>query len=153
MPVCRITANARTAWPGITRTALPLAKNSPRNGKVMKLNKLPRMSGWIVITILLTIAIYMLAPKQLDVSLYKLSLITTAAVVGYWIDRSLFPYARPDGYLSNEIGETWHEQVKDIHINNADVPVVKGYELVFAVAMLRRAIIIGCAMLGVSLGL
>lgn len=91
--------------------------------------KLPRMSGWIVITVLLTVAIYMLAPQQLAVSLYKLSLITTAAVVGYWIDRSLFPYARPDKF----------EQ----HYLNANL---------IAASMLRRAIIVGSAMLGVSLG-
>lgn len=90
--------------------------------------KLPRMSGWIVITILLTVAIYVLAPQQLAVSLYKLSLITTAAVVGYWIDRSLFPYARPDRLIANPTAT------------------------LIAAAMLRRAIIVGCAMLGVSLG-
>jgi len=89
---------------------------------------LPRMTGWAVITILLTLCIYVLAPQQLPVSLYKLSLITTAAVLGYWIDRSLFPYARPDS------------------IN------MMPHDMLFAAAMLRRAIIVGCAMLGVSLG-
>jgi hypothetical protein len=86
------------------------------------------MTDWIVITILLTIIIYVLAPQQLPVSLYKLSLITTAAVVGYWIDRSLFPYARPDN------------------------PSIQPYDMIIAAAMLRRAIIVGCAMLAVSLG-
>lgn len=92
------------------------------------MKRLPRMTDWIVITILLTIIIYVLAPQQLPVSLYKLSLITTAAVVGYWIDRSLFPYARPDN------------------------PSIQPYDMIIAAAMLRRAIIVGCAMLAVSLG-
>lgn len=91
--------------------------------------KLPRMSGWTAITILLAIAIYMLAPQQLVVSLYKLSLITMAAVVGYWIDRSLFPYARPDKFEPTT--------------QNA---------ILIATSMLRRAIIVGYAMLAVSLG-
>lgn len=90
--------------------------------------KFPRMTDWIIVTILLTLLIYILAPQQLPVSLYKLSLITTAAVVGYWIDRSLFPYARP---------------------NN---PSIQPCDMIIAAAMLRRAIIVGCAMLAVSLG-
>lgn len=95
----------------------------------MKLvDRLPRMADWIIVTILLTILIYLLAPQQLPVTIYKLSLITTAAVLGYWIDRSLFPYARPDN-LS-----------------------MQPYDILIAAAMLRRAIIVGCAILGVSLG-
>lgn len=97
----------------------------------MKLvDRLPRMADWIIVTILLTILIYLLAPQQLPVTIYKLSLITTAAVLGYWIDRSLFPYARPD---------------------NQSFIDTKAHQLI-AAAMLRRAIIVGCAILGVSLG-
>lgn len=55
-----------------------------------------RMLSWLAISLALTAAIYLVAPHQLQVTLYKLSLITTAAWLGYWIDRSLFPYARPD---------------------------------------------------------
>lgn len=56
---------------------------------------LPRMSGWLLIVLLLMVAVYLLAPHQLMVSLYKLSLVTLGAVLAYWLDRSLFPYARP----------------------------------------------------------
>jgi len=93
-------------------------------------NKLPRMTDWLLVTLVLVASIYVLSPQQLPVSLYKLSLITMAAVVGYWIDRSLFPYARPDCFINSMV----------------DV------SLVFSIAMLRRAIIVGCAMLAVSLG-
>ncbi len=96
----------------------------------MKKINLPRMFDWIVITILLTLIIYVLAPQQLPVSLYKLSLITTAAVLGYWIDRSLFPYARPD---------------------NQSFIDTKAHQLI-AAAMQRRAIIICGAMVAMSLG-
>lgn len=92
------------------------------------LNKMPRMTDWLLITLILIGLIAWLAPQQLPVSLYKLSLITMAAVVGYWIDRSLFPYARPD----------------DRSLATSDV--------LQACAMLRRAIIVGAAMLAVSLG-
>ena len=56
---------------------------------------MPRLSFWIVITLALTLAVGLLAPQQLGVTLYKLSLVSLAAVLGYWIDRSVFPYARP----------------------------------------------------------
>lgn len=93
----------------------------------MKLTKLPRMTDWALITIVLIVAIAVLKPELLGVSLYKLSLITMAAVIGYWIDRSLFPYARPDDLVLTEAVER-------------------------SAAMLRRAIIVGCAMLAASLG-
>lgn len=94
----------------------------------MKLDKLPRMLDWLLITLVLIAAIAVLKPELLAVSLYKISLITMAAVVGYWIDRSLFPYARPDN------------------------PSIQLYDMIIAAAMLRRAIIVGCVMLAVSLG-
>lgn len=66
---------------------------------------LPRMSGWLFIVVLLMAAVWLLAPHQLMVSLYKLSLVTLAAVVGYWLDRSIFPYARPhELFGSTDIG-------------------------------------------------
>ncbi len=86
----------------------------------------PRLSGWIIITLVLLACVWVVAPHQLPVSLYKLSLVTLASVVGYWIDRSLFPYARPD-----------------------KVPGVDGLP---GMAMIRRAIIVGCAMLAMGLG-
>lgn len=91
-------------------------------------NKLPRMIDWLLVTLVLIALIAVLSPQQLPVSLYKLSLLTMAAVAGYWIDRSLFPYARPDD------------------ISLAPSAILQ------ASAMLRRAIIVGAAMLAVSLG-
>ena len=65
---------------------------SPRPSKIPR----PRLWGWLLMTLVLLAAVWLIAPQQLPVSLYKLSLVTLAAVVGYWLDRSLFPYARPD---------------------------------------------------------
>lgn len=100
-------------------------------------NKLPRMFDWLLVTLVLVAAIYVLSPQQLPVSLYKLSLITMAAAVGYWIDRSLFPYARPDQL---EVGTA----------NGSSSITAEG--ILISISMLRRAIIVGCAMLAVSLG-
>lgn len=87
----------------------------------------PRLWGWALITIVLLVAVWALAPQQLPVSLYKLSLVALAAVVGYWLDRSLFPYARPDRFEFESVN-------------------------LFAACMLRRAVIVGCAMLAMGLG-
>lgn len=89
---------------------------------------LPRMADWLVVTVILTVLIALTAPHMFGVTLYKLSLVSLAAVAGYWIDRSLFYYARPDCFL------------------------VGGREVVFAAAMLRRALIVAACVLGVSLG-
>lgn len=103
-----------------------------------------RMVAWLWISIALAVAIGVTAPHQLPVSLYKLSLITSAAWVGYWIDRSLFPYARPDAYL-----------VKPFSVGGPFPPesvLPVDASLVFAAAQLRRALIIAAAMIGVALG-
>lgn len=94
--------------------------------------KLPRLSGWLLATVLLLIAIGLLAPQQLPVSLYKLSLVSMAGVGGYWLDRSLFPYARPDAFLNS--------------------PATDRAAMIFAASMLRRAVVVGCAMLAIGLG-
>ena len=89
--------------------------------------KLPRMTDWGLWSTLLLGLIWWLAPQQLAVLVYKMLLITVAACVCYWIDRSLFPYARPHQFTQDR-------------------------ELLFA-AMLRRAIIIGAGMVAASLGM
>lgn len=86
-----------------------------------------RMLDWLAAAILLTAAIALIAPQQLPVTLYKLSLVSLAAVAGYWIDRRLFPYARPD-----------------------DLSLMPGVET--AGAQLRRALVVAACIVGVSLG-
>ncbi len=85
----------------------------------------PRMFDWLLIAIVLIAVVFVLAPQNLPVVLYKLSLVSLAALVGYRLDRSIFPYARP-----HECAET-----------------------ALGAVMLRRAIIVAAAMIAVSLGL
>ncbi|WP_445372712.1 putative holin [Methylomonas sp. HW2-6] len=111
--------------------------------------KLPRLSVWAGISLLLLVVIALLYPQQIGVAVFKVSLVTTAGVVGYYLDRSLFPYARPDGYLA----EHFHNRYKPLaNKNDADIRVNEGYHLVFALAMIRRALIVAAAMLAVGLG-
>jgi hypothetical protein len=83
-----------------------------------------RMSIWLLWTILILVFVAFSQPQQLEVVLYKAGLVTGAAWMGYWIDRSLFTRFR----------------VAD---NNPDL----------AVSMIRRAIVVGCVILGMTLGL
>lgn len=87
---------------------------------------MPRLFFWTLITLGLTLAVGLLAPHQLGVTLYKISLVSLAAVLGYWIDRSVFYYARP------------HQK-----------PAGCSYD---EVASIRRAIVMAAVILAIALG-
>lgn len=88
---------------------------------------LPRMTVFAVISLMLLTAIWFVRPEQLQVVLYKASLVTLGAVLGYYIDRAVFlAEARP------------HECIGGIHIVGA---------------WLRRALIVLACILGLTLGL
>lgn len=108
----------------------------------------PRNSLWIIVAAVLLVAIGYFSPKQLPVALYKVALISLAAVLGYWLDRALFPYARPDGYLKREwrLGTTEPD-------GDADYPVVPMYLRAFCAAQLRRAVVVAAVVLGIAMGL
>lgn len=84
-----------------------------------------RMKFFSLLAILLVALIFFLAPQQVPVMAYKFAVVLLAAVVGYWLDRHLFPYARPDR-LDDES-----------YSANA--------------AMLRRAIIVAAIVIGVAI--
>ena len=95
------------------------------------------------------VALYLISPQQLPVIAYKVCLLLTAGLAGYWLDRWTAPYARPEGYLTHE----WRDHSEAWPDNKADFAIVAGYRRVFCATMLRQAIIMGCAMLAVDLGL
>lgn len=94
--------------------------------------KKPRLIGWIMGAGVLFVVIGAVSPQQIPVVIYKLSLISLAAVLGYWLDRSLFPFARPGHDIK-------HEQ--------------DDMSCVFAAVMLRRALIVAAVCLSVAIGL
>lgn len=110
--------------------------------------RLPRATLFALLAAALLIGIAMVSAQQLPVVLYKASLITLAAVLGYWLDRALFPYARPDGYLSKDWRLGTFEPEGDV-----DYPVVLGYHGVYRTAQLRRAIVVGAVVLAAAVGL
>ena len=115
---------------------------------------MPRMFVCLSLALVALIAVCFLAPQQGPVILYKATLVLLAGWGGYWLDRWAFPYARPDSYLESGKWEEDHAiSGGNGKCDDADHPVVDGYQTVFAAAMLRRAAIIGAAMLAVGLGL
>lgn len=105
--------------------------------------KKPRLSGWLLTAILLLGIIGLVSPQQLPVVVYKLSLITLAAVLGYWLDRSLFPKARPGQYLRHDVKL----------MEDGRYPVQTGLHMVFAASLIRRALIVSAVCLAVATGL
>jgi len=108
----------------------------------------PRASLWLLLAVVLLAIIWFVSPVQLPVVLYKTSLIALAAVLAYWLDRALFPYARPDGYLCRDWRYGTEEPEGDV-----DFPVVPQYMRVFCAAMIRRAIVVAAVVIGVATGL
>lgn len=108
----------------------------------------PRSTLWLVLAVLLLVVIAWVAPQKLEVTVYKASLIALAAVLGYWLDRALFPYARPDGYLQRDWRYGTDEPEGDV-----DFSVVPAYAHIFAAAMIRRAVVVAAVVAGVAVGL
>ena len=102
-----------------------------------------RLRGWLVAAVLLLLIIALVSPQQLPVVVYKLSLISLASVLGYWLDRSLFPKARPGQYLKHD------ERL----MAEGRWPVQTGLHLVFSAALIRRALIVAAVCLAVAMGL
>ncbi|MDX1464104.1 MAG: putative holin [Halomonas sp.] len=54
-----------------------------------------RVSAWLVAGMVLAFLIIETHPDLLDRLLWSLALLALGTWLGYWIDRTLFPYARP----------------------------------------------------------
>lgn len=98
----------------------------------------PRMTVSAVVAAALLGLLALLAPHQLLIVLYKLALVILAGVAGYWLDRALFPYARP--------------HVSRTPINGKQM-AVGGDVLPYVAAQIRRALIVAACMVAVGLGL
>ncbi len=90
------------------------------------------MTTWLAVALAMTPLAVVLGPEgqwlsNLLLLSWKLLLLSAAAFLGYWLDRTLFPYGRPDDWL--------------------DEPRV------FSACQVRRAIVVGCCLLGMGAAL
>lgn len=109
----------------------------------------PRNSLFLLLAILLLVVIAVAKPVQLPVVAYKVALVALAAVMGYWLDRALFPYARPDSYLWRDWRKGTDEPEGEVDFPLANVAYIPA----FCAAQLRRALVVGGVVLGVAAGL
>lgn len=125
-------------------------------------SKLPRLSTWWVIALALSVLVFLIAPQQLPVSIYKLNLIALAAVAGYWIDRSVFPYARPQLSALQALDNTVDDEPAPL--TQAPGEPLEAQECVLVAlphtaalyfmlgCMMRRAVIMAATIVAVGLG-
>lgn len=113
------------------------------------MKKFPRMIGWLIVALVLSMLLLALAPQQLPVTLYKINLIFIAGWLGYWLDRALFPYARPDRFLESQ---EENDLTRDDDGLNFNLSYTPPRDLLAASAMIRRALIVAAAMLAVGMG-
>lgn len=104
---------------------------------------LPRLSVWLVVALVLVLLIALISPSQLPVLIYKASLVTLAVVLGYWLDRALFPYARPHDLFNKADQQKSASEFYDAN----------QVRLNAGIATIRRALIVLAIVLGMTLGL
>lgn len=131
----------------------------PKISALLKRAAHVRMADWALAALILMTIVALIAPQQLAVSVYKMSLIALAALAGYWIDRSAFPYARPDRYFEppKDGQETTFTALRGVvnfteHVIDAERADDEQLLTLARSAMLRRALIMAATMLAVSLG-
>jgi|CXWL01.1.fsa_nt_gi hypothetical protein len=83
-----------------------------------------RMLECVVIAALALAVIAYSSPQQLTVAVYKILLVTLFALLGFRLDRMIFPYARPDKVVDD--ARDW--------------------------ATMRRAVIIAASIIGGTIG-
>lgn len=110
----------------------PAANQTPKND-------LLRMSACGVLAAIMIGLVAWLAWTQITVLILKTAEISLGAFLGYWLDRHLFPYARPGDLTADNTANVWTEFDRT------------GY--VYAASQLRRAFIVGMFMLAMALAL
>lgn len=90
---------------------------------------LPRMWDWAIYALVLLVIVWLVAPAQLSVVVYKVTLLALATVLAYLIDRSLFKRVR------DRVNEKMPRDVFS------------------AARLLARALVFLAVVLGVTLGL
>lgn len=108
----------------------------------------PRMTLPNILANVLVLVVAAVAPHQAPVLMYKLAGVLMGGCGGYMLDVSLFPYAKPSGYLA----KPWRDEL-DFKDSAPDHSLAVGCQWLFIAACARRAFIVAASMLGVALAL
>lgn len=108
------------------------------------MSKSYRMLSWVVLTaVLLAASLFAQSAwpgNVVSVSLYKAHLMALGGWGGYWLDRALFPYARPEIFIRK------YDADEEMDF------VCKTQPVAFAAANVRRAIVVAACLVCVGLG-
>lgn len=117
---------------------------------------MPRMFIWLLFTIFLfSAALFAQATHPgsvFAVSLYKAHLMSLGGWGGYWLDRALFPYARPHEYLLLEEFASQGVSERDKVPNAEPVDLWEAGTSAYPMTMMRRAVIVAACLICVGLG-
>jgi hypothetical protein len=111
-----------------------------------------RMSIWLWVSIVLTVIVILLTPRLIGSTVAKFLAVIGGGWVGFWFDRCMFPYARPDCYLESTDWLDYRDKVGKIE-GKEDFPVIDSYMMIFAAAMLRRALLVIGGMIAAALSI
>lgn len=117
--------------------------------------RLPRMTHWLVLSmVLFAVAMYVASahPGSLvAVSLYKVHMVSLAGWCAYWLDRALFPYARPHDFLAEE--DSGFAPTAPLGQEHAELIVGESlFASIAGLVMLRRALVTLGVLLCIGLG-
>lgn len=93
-----------------------------------------KLKFFTLLAMALVALLYHLSPAQLPVVLDKFAQVTLAAVLGYWLDRHIFPESRPSDWIDGHAGTETEWQA-------------------YSTAALRRAIIIAATEIAVAIAI
>ncbi|ACR32480.1 putative holin [Burkholderia glumae] len=116
--------------------------------------KTPRLTVWLVASIVLAVLAY--ANRQSDpllsVTFYKAHLMSLGGWGGYWLDRLIFPYARPHEFVPT--ADQFEVDVAGVELSEFECKIAldpRAHAELFKAVSLRRAIIVAASLICVGL--
>jgi hypothetical protein len=100
-----------------------------------------RAGPWLGFALLAALIVALLHPYQLGVLVWSLCKLCFGAYLGYWIDRSIFPYARPHLWIGDP-----HE------LRTGSVDRLQLSIAIAVASQVRRALIMAATILGLAVG-
>ncbi|MBU9260533.1 putative holin [Burkholderia multivorans] len=121
--------------------------------KVSRL-KAPRLTVWLVASIVLAILAYVTRQSDplLSVTFYKAHLMSLGGWGGYWLDRLIFPYARPHEFVPTT--DPVEVDMAGAELTEWECEIAldpRVHAELFKAASLRRAIIVAASLICVGL--